>query len=232
MKHSEYLSKIKNGTPATRPGTLGWMRSPLSSYRIDALWGLVVASQVLVNLYRSLRDSKQQDRAMRLGSYGIEQLQRANLYKVVDLRQRTEALRAGLMDEVEVERRAWRHGLQAGFEMGFLVAMGQGVSDSPGLQGALGQVQRTLGAGVLGLSTAFPVEEAVPLVQEALERAQGQARVSMRTQFEDSAEGLTPEEVDALLRDALPHIREVIWRAVLVVRPEWGSLPALEQPRS
>ena len=196
--------------------------SPLSRYRIEALWGLAACSRVLVELYRTLRDDKQRDRGTRLGSYGVEQLQRARKYDLGELRRRSEALRGGLVDEVELEHRAWCRGLKAGFELAFLVALGTGTLDRPGLQGTLGQVQRTLGAGILGVATAFPTEQAGPLVRAALDLAEAVATAVLRAQFEDGEEELSPAEIGFLIAEALPPIKDSIWRAVLQLRPDWG----------
>lgn len=197
-------------------------RSPLSNYRREALWGLVACSQVLVDLYRTLGDSKQQDRALRLGSYGIEQLQRGNLYQVAELRRRMEELRGGMADEAELERVAWRRGLQAGFELAFLVNLGTGASDPRGLQGATGQVQRTLGASVLGIDTAFPAETAGLLARTALEAAEAVARGVLQSQFHENSDELSEAEVQSLIEEALPSIRDSIWAGVVQLRPTWA----------
>lgn len=197
-------------------------RSPLSRYRIEALWGLATCSRVLAELYRTLGDDKQRDRGTRLGSYGVEQLQRARMYDMEELRRRSEALRGGLVEEVELEHRAWCLGLKAGFELAFLVALGTGASDRPGLQGTLGQIQRTLGAGILGVATAFPSEKAGPLARTALDQAEAVAAAVLQAQFEGGEEALSLAEIEFLIAEALPPIKDSIWRAVLQLRGDWA----------
>lgn len=172
------------------PARIDSMHSPLSKYRREALWGLAVGSQVLVDLYRALGDPKQRDRALRLGRYGVEQLQRANLFRTIELRHRGEALRLGPSDDIELEKQAWHHGLQAGFELAFLVALGASALDHHGLQGAMGQIQRTLGAAVLGIDTAFPTDTAVHLVRSSLDAAEAVARGALEEQFQENPDGL------------------------------------------
>lgn len=209
------------GARLPRPDRLDPMPSPLSKYRREALWGLAVGSQVLVELYRSLGDPKQQDRAVRLGRYGVEQLQRANLFKVVELRARGNALKLGLSDETELEHHGWYHGLLAGFELAFLVVLGTSALDRHGLQGAMGQVQRTLGAAVLGIDTAFPTEAAIHLVRSSLDAAEVIARGAVEAQFHENPDGLSNDEVRFLIAQSIPPIRESLWAAVLTLRPQW-----------
>lgn len=131
---------------------------------------VVVASQILMGLYRRLGDEKQASRAIQAGASADERCQRLNLH--AQIHEQRAQFRTEYPDETEAESAAWRLLVegQAGLSA-FHALVDHNHFHAEGIRSKRHNTYRGFQVALRGFRTAFPEEMTAPWIQQTIHQA-------------------------------------------------------------